>query len=120
MQADGQIKAEASFNPIPSESEVALVTSALMVDEMAVSVFDNPAAQRYQPDESNAHPEHQTLDAQGSAQMGGFQVKAMTFHVSVHLFNPHSFAIDMDDGCSVSVVGNQDPWFVFALGPVDD
>jgi hypothetical protein len=48
-----------------------------------------------------------------------FQIKAMSFHITKHLLNPHAAFIVSQGQTSVRQIGRQTPGFFFAFSPMD-
>ena len=52
--------------------------------------------------------------------MGRFQVEAVSFHVAVHFFDPHAFAVDFQQGVLAGPIRNQVPGFIFTGFPMQE
>jgi len=117
MHSQRSVEPSAALGPVPAQPEMALVTAVLAVDQEPESAFHYPNAQGDEPTKGNADTQKQTRQAILVPQTGGFQVKAMSFHISVHFFNPHA-DLHPAQALVTQAVGHQVPGIVFTRFPM--
>jgi hypothetical protein len=87
---------------------------------MTMTALDQPTTKSNEPDIDNADAEQEAHNPFGVAQVSGFHIETMTFHIAEHFFNPHSFFIELDVGSVTSTVRDEIPRLIFSLFPVED
>ena len=97
------------FRPFKAETEIALVTTFLTVNQMSISVFHGPTTQGNEPQISQARAQKEAVYPPLVPQMGGFQVKAPSLQVTVEGVDPGPAAIETQDGALAVAVGDQEP-----------
>ena len=115
------IKAHAALNPVPTDAEITLVTTALDINEVTQTLFDDARTEGDQPDKGDADGKNNARDAVNIIKMGGFQVKAVAFHVAVHFFRPHADPIVRNVLPFVRrwrLIGDEEPRFVLTGCPM--
>jgi len=66
------------FDPISTNTKIALVTAVLAVNKMAKATFDNPSTKCNKPHKSQTRGKYQTGDAINIIQMSSLQIKTVS------------------------------------------
>ncbi len=122
METNRITKTDTSSDSVPAQAKIAFIPAAFDIDQMPITIFEDPNAQSNEPHKSDTDTKHQSFNTSGGTQLSRLQVKTMSFHITKYLLHPLTASVRFDQrrGILRRIVSDKEPEIFFTLAPVQD